>query len=155
MGNQARACNPWTSATPSARLDAMTMLSRRATTGLLIAGTLMPGAVLAQTKKKKRKRKKPLKHLPPPKYPALAAKLEERLNSGLGPGCKGKFTVPTFDYAKKGGETTMSVVVRLDWPPGWRQRPLAVTEADDQTAWEELVRISVAKFATPWPGCVT
>lgn len=130
----------------------MRNITRRATTGLLIAGTLMPGAVFAQNKKK---RKKPLRHLPPPNHPALAKKLEDRLNAGLGPDCKGRFTVPAFDYVKKGGQTTMSVVVRLDWPPGWRQRPLAVTETDDQTAFTVLVDDCVALFQGAWGTCVS
>ena len=135
--------------------DAMTKITRRSATGLLISGTLMPGAAMAQQKKKKKNRRQSLKERPPPSYPKLAALLENRLNAGLAPGCNGAFKVPAFDYGKAKGQSHMRVVVRLDWPPGWRQRPLQSSGPDDQTAFDNLVNDCIALFDDVWPGCVS
>jgi hypothetical protein len=131
--------------------DGMKTFTRRATTGLLIAGTLAPTAAFAQQKKK---RERPLKELPPPAYPNLALLLQDRLNAGLDRTCSGVFTVRSFDYRKSSGSSHMRAVVRLDWQPGWRMKPVVAVASSDNEAFVKIVDNSIALFNEAWPGCV-
>lgn len=130
------------------------MLTRRQTNGLLLASALAPSQALAQKKKKKGKKKKGKYERPPIGEPAGAAKLEDILNSYLGQGCKGKFTVPAFDVGSVQGDQVMQAVVRLDWPPGYRQRSFRTATPSSQDSFDELVRAVLETYQAAWPGCV-
>ncbi len=127
-------------------------LTRRQTGALLAASLIAPSAVFAQAKDKKRRRKK---EKPPPKFPDLMEKLGAALNGHLTPGCGGQFSVLDLDYGNaSGGGKGMRAVVRLDWPPGFRQKPFVAGGADAQGAFDALVAASLDGFRQAWPDCI-
>lgn len=115
------------------------MLTRRQTTGLLIASgtaSLIPAAVLAED------------------ADTLARKLTEALNGRLKRGCGGQFTTTGFELGGTRKNVVMRSVIRLDWPPGMRTRGFRSTGANQQEAITDMFRQSLSKFHDAWPDCV-
>ncbi len=121
----------------------MTKITRRTTTGLLLAGCLAPGAVLVANKYRA--------NLPSPQ-PDLAERLAQELNNRLGARANGSFTVQTFDRVTQQGKTTLSTTVRLDWAPGQRQRAARSTGASEEEAFSNLVSAAIDRFDSVWPA---
>ena len=117
----------------------MTQFTRRQTSGLLLASataTLMPKVVSAETAE------------------TLAQKLGVALNGRLLRGCDGRFGVVRFKLEGTRNNVVMRSVVRLDWPPGMRQRPFRSVGTSQQEAIVAMFQDALKEFGTAWPQCV-
>ena len=121
----------------------MTLLTRRQTTGLILAGAVLPSELFAATISEE-----------PPEHPDIVRVLESALNKRIAPNCQGSFSVVAFDADKVEGKRTMCTIVRLDWPPGTRQRLFASEASSDQAAFQALYDKCIAGFKPAWPGCI-
>lgn len=124
----------------------MTQITRRQTTGLLIAASLAPNAAFAQLNRD---------DIPPIQFPELADFLELTLNKRIASGCNGKFTVPEFDVPGQRATIEMTATICLEWPPGLRLRKVAGSGNDPRQALEALVTASFEAYDMPWPGCIS
>jgi hypothetical protein len=83
-----------------------------------------------------------------------AARLQEELNRHLLPGCDATLTLTAFGMGRRGGKVGMAAVIRLDWPPGNRQRRFDATETGEDRAFERILNTALLEFAAAYPACV-
>lgn len=117
----------------------MTLFTRRQTSGLLLASataTLVPTLAGAETEE------------------SLARKLGDALNGRLIQNCSGKFDVRAFRLEGTRKNVVMRSVVRLNWPPGMRQRLFRSTGTSQQEAIVAMFKDCVQEFGGAWPKCV-
>ena len=117
----------------------MTLLTRRETTGLLLAGTaaaVLPSSAAAE------------------KDETLAIKLAEALNGRLQRGCGGTFSVRNFRLSGTRTNVIMRAGVALEWPPGKRVRPFRSFGGSQQEAIVHMFYQALDTFNAPWPECV-
>ena len=114
-------------------------LSRRDTGRLILAGTAAlaaPTPGLAQSDRD------------------LAGRLQQELNDRLFPGCAGQFTVTGFGSARRKGRDMMAALIRLDWPPGMRQRRFDASGDGKDATLDNIVTQALFEFGRAWPECV-
>ena len=114
-------------------------LNRRDTGRLILAGTaamVLPETALAQSNQ------------------PWARRLERELNDHLLPGCGGRFTVTGFGERRHKGREVMAAIVRMDWPPGTRQRRFDAAGDRKKATYNNLVNQALFEFGKAWPGCV-
>jgi len=119
------------------------MITRRQTAKLLTAGALFPSALFAAS---------PVEQ--PTKFPEAADFLRNALNNRLVKDCKGTFSVIDLEYEKIGATHKMFAVIRLEWPPGTRRRPILSEGPSDQEAFQTLFENTLDTFRPAWPSCI-
>ena len=150
----------------------MPLLTRRTTTGLILASSLLPTAAFARKKNRKG-------HQPPPiEHPELAELLIELATEELGPGFSGALSVISLqsfrvegrdsicqfnlelkqsgrrsrycsaglDYERDEGKFVFQANVQMDWEPGWRRRPTLGLGDDAKEAFLALVDSTFETF---------
>jgi len=121
----------------------MKRMTRRQTTGLIFAGSLMPYAALAQSTSTEGL------------VPDLPELLGLVLNEKLGPECDGTFTVLNFEQGRISGYPAMASVIQLDWPPGFRRRLIRSGGRTVEDAFRALIHNSTRSFAPKSTSCVS
>lgn len=117
----------------------MTQFTRRQATGLIIASattTLVPNLAGAETAE------------------TLARKLGDALNGRLGQNCDGRFGIVKFKLEGTRKKVVMRSVIRLDWPPGMRQRLFRSNGTSQQEAIVAMFQDALGEFGGAWPDCV-
>lgn len=76
----------------------------------------------------------------------FAEALEAELNGQLGASCKGRFRVRDFQIERVRGELHMVSVVRLDWPPGVRQRPFHRRGSEARAMYDAMLNEALFRF---------
>jgi hypothetical protein len=89
----------------------------------------------------------------------FAARLQRDLDAAVRPGCGDtRLTLARFTVARTatGARTAfrMDAVVRMDWPPGMRQRPFLFYAPDPEQTYAGLRARVLAEFAAAHPGCI-
>ena len=114
-------------------------LTRRDTGRLILASTSLlaiPGVAVAQNNED------------------LARQLQQEMNDHLLPGCGGQFRVTGFGAGRRSGRTVMAAIIRLDWPPGMRQRRFDAAGDNRPATYRNIVNQALFEFGKAWPGCV-
>lgn len=83
-----------------------------------------------------------------------ARQLQGDLDAHLLPGCNGKLTLTGFDAGRVSQRIQMAALIRLDWPPGMRQRRFDAFGDKEDAAYRALLNQALFSFAKAWPGCV-
>lgn len=115
------------------------MITRRDTTRLLLASVAcaaLPGSLFAATAEE------------------WQAALEKALVAAMVPGSETRLSLAAFDFGKKGKDTGMVAVVRMDWAPGYRSRRFVATETGEQETFKRLVTRIVDEFRRANPDGV-
>ncbi|MDA8584897.1 hypothetical protein N9L47_01360 [Rhodobacteraceae bacterium] len=118
-------------------------MTRRQTTGLLIASSLLPYAALGQSNGTNSEDLK------------LAERLGRVLNDKLKPDCQGTFSVLAFQQGRVRGVPAMATLVQLDWPPGIRRRLIRSGGRTEEAAFQAVIDNSIRTFARSGPTCLT
>lgn len=80
----------------------------------------------------------------------LAERLADDLNEALAPGCDGRFEV--FDNGTTDTPYwNVNVVVRLTWPPGYRQIAFTAIGQKGDEAYDKVLSKVKASFIPIWP----
>ncbi len=110
---------------------------------MIVAASVNPGLALAQQRRETREFDQDLADL-----------LALILNDALRPGCSGQFSVRFFKTGQQNGGIVMEAVVRMDWPPGHRQRELSGLGSTEEGAFGALLDACRVTFGAAWPGCL-